>query len=213
LGGIILKLRDEFRATHPRLFKLSSAGRPEDDEQDQIRRARRGDREAFGVLVQRYQQRVVGVARALVHNPDDAVELAQETFIRAFQNLRSFEGRSSFSTWLYRIASNLAIDWRRRETRYPIAHGEEAENELRKIPSGEGDSFRALARDELSRKVRAALKELTAEHRQVILLREMEGLSYEEISEILDCPKGTVMSRLHYARNHLRTLLKDLEAD
>ena len=84
---------------------------------------------------------------------------------------------------------------------------------MRKIPSAEGDSFRAAQRDELSHKVREALKELTPEHRQVILLREMEGLSYEEISEILNCPKGTVMSRLHYARSHLRSLLKDLEAD
>jgi len=164
-------------------------------------------------LVQRYQQRVVGVARALVHNQDDAVELGQETFIRAFRNLRSFEGRSSFSTWLYRIASNLAIDWRRRENRYTVAHGEEAEKELSRIPSAQGDSFRAVARDELSRKVREALKELTPEHRQVILLREMEGLSYEEISDILNCPKGTVMSRLHYARSHLRGLLKDLETE
>jgi RNA polymerase sigma-70 factor, ECF subfamily len=192
---------------------LRNIGRLEDDESELVRRARRGDREAFGALVQRYQQRVVGVARALVHNPDDAVELGQETFIRAYQNLSSFEGRSSFSTWLYRIASNLAIDWRRREGRYPIAHGEEAENELRKIPSGQGDSFRAVVRDETSQKVRDALKQLTPEHRQVILLREMEGLSYEEISEILDCPKGTVMSRLHYARSHLRSLLKDLEAE
>jgi RNA polymerase sigma factor (sigma-70 family) len=192
---------------------LRSASRPDDDELDLVRRAKRGDREAFGALVGRYQQRVVGVTRALVHNPDDAVELGQETFIRAFQNLPNFEGRSSFSTWLYRIASNLAIDWRRREMRYPVAHGEEAENELRKIPSARGDSFREAARDELSRKVRGALEELTAEHREVILLREMEGLSYEEISEILGCPKGTVMSRLHYARSHLRDLLKELEAD
>jgi RNA polymerase sigma factor (sigma-70 family) len=192
---------------------LRSAGILEDDVHDLVRRARRGDREAFGALVQRYQQRVVGVARALTHNPDDAVELAQETFIRAFQNLRTFEGRSSFSTWLYRIASNLSIDWRRREGRYPIAHGEEAENELRKIPSGQGDAFRAVERSELSHKVREALKQLTAEHRQVILLREMEGLSYEEISELLNCPKGTVMSRLHYARTHLRGLLKDLATE
>jgi RNA polymerase sigma factor (sigma-70 family) len=192
---------------------LRSASITDDDELDLVRRAKRGEREAFGALVRRYQQRVVGVARALVHNPDDAVELGQETFIRAFQNLPNFEGRSSFSTWLYRIASNLAIDWRRREMRYPVARGEEAENELRKIPSASGDSFREAARDELSRKVRGALEELTAEHREVILLREMEGLSYEEISEILGCPKGTVMSRLHYARSHLRDLLKDLEAE
>ncbi len=192
---------------------MRNIGRPEDGESELVRRARRGDREAFGALVQRYQQRVVGVARALVHNPDDALELGQETFIRAFQNLSSFEGRSSFSTWLYRIASNLAIDWRRKENRYPVAHGEEADNELRKIPSAQGDSFGAVARDELNHKVREALKQLTPEHRQVILLREMEGLSYEEISEILDCPKGTVMSRLHYARSHLRSLLKDLQAE
>jgi RNA polymerase sigma-70 factor, ECF subfamily len=192
---------------------LKSASRPDDGELDLVRRAKRGDREAFGALVQRYQQRVVGVARSLVRNPDDAVELGQETFIRAFQNLASFEGRSSFSTWLYRIASNLAIDWRRRETRYPIAHGEEAENEIKRIPSGQGDSFREAARGELSRKVKAALDELTPEHREVILLREMEGFSYEEISELLGCPKGTVMSRLHYARSHLRDLLKDIEAD
>jgi len=192
---------------------LRNVGRPEDGEGELVRRAKRGDRTAFGALVERYQQRVIGVARALVHNPDDAVELGQETFIRAFQNLPNFEGRSSFSTWLYRIASNLAIDWRRRESRYPVAHGEEAEIELSKIPAGQGDSFRAVARDELNRKVREALKQLTPEHRQVILLREMEGLSYEEISEILDCPKGTVMSRLHYARSHLRSLLKDLQAE
>ena len=192
---------------------MRSAGRPEEDELDLVRRAKRGDREAFGVLVQRYQQRVVGVARALVHNLDDAVELGQEAFIRAFQNLPNFEGRSSFATWLYRITSNLAIDWRRRETRYPVAHGEEAEIELARIPSAQGDSFRAASRDELGRKVRDALKELTPEHREVILLREVEGLSYEEISEVLGCPKGTVMSRLHYARGHLRSLLKDLQAD
>ena len=97
------------------------------------------------MLVERYQQRVVGVARALVHNLDDAVELAQESFIRAFQNLPSFEGRSSFSTWLYRITSNLAIDWRRRETRYAIAHGEEAENELSRIPPNRVTRFARLS--------------------------------------------------------------------
>ncbi len=192
---------------------MRSVRRPEDDEPDLIRRASRGDRDAFGALVERYQHRVVSVARALVHNPDDAVELGQETFIRAFQNLPSFEGRSSFSTWLYRIATNLAIDWRRRETRYVISRGEDAENELRRIPSGQGDSFRETARGELSHRVRQALEELTPEHREVILLREMEGRSYEEISDILGCPKGTVMSRLHYARSHLRDLLKDLETD
>ena len=147
----------------------------------------------------------------MVHNPDDAVELAQETFIRAYENLRSFESRSSFSTWLYRIAVNLAIDWRRREGRHPVVRGEEADNEIERLPSSTGDSFAAFSRKELNQRLRKALDELTPEHRAVILLREVEGISYDEISDILQCPRGTVMSRLHYARNRLRTILKAAE--
>lgn len=165
------------------------------------------------MLVERYQRRVVGVALAVVHNQDDALELAQETFVRAFQNLPKFESRSSFSTWLYRIAANIAIDFRRHEGRHPMVRGEEAETEFGRLPSSQGDSFRAVARSELNQRIQDALKELTPEHRAVILLREVEGLSYDEISEVLQCPRGTVMSRLHYARNRLRDALKDLNRD
>ena len=149
----------------------------------------------------------------MVHNQDDAIELAQETFVRAYENLSKFESRSSFSTWLYRIAANLAIDFRRREGRHVVLRGEDAENEIRRLPSDTGDSFRTASRKELSARLNAALKELTPEHRTVILLREVEGLSYDEISEALNCPRGTVMSRLHYARNRLRVLLKDLPGE
>jgi RNA polymerase sigma-70 factor (ECF subfamily) len=165
------------------------------------------------VVFERYQRRVVGVALAVVHNQEDALELAQETFIRAFQNLPKFESRSSFSTWLYRIAANIAIDFRRHEGRHAILRGEEAENELARLPSSQGDSFKAVARSELSVRIQEALQELTPEHRAVILLREVEGLSYDEISEVLQCPRGTVMSRLHYARNRMRSALKDLKKD
>jgi RNA polymerase sigma-70 factor, ECF subfamily len=192
---------------------LSKEPRPQLDETELIRKARRGDRQAFGVLVERYQRRVVGVAWAVVHNQEDALELAQETFVRAYENLASFESRSSFSTWLYRIAANLAIDFRRREGRHSIVRGEEAENEIARLPSSTGDSFTEFARSELNLRIRAALDELTPEHRAVILLREVEGLSYDEISDILDCPRGTVMSRLHYARNRLRMILKTVEQD
>jgi RNA polymerase sigma-70 factor (ECF subfamily) len=163
------------------------------------------------MLVERYQRRVTGVAMAVVHNQDDAIEIAQEAFVRAHQNLRKFEERSSFSTWLYRIAANLAIDFRRREGRQVVLRGEEGENELGRIPSKTGDSFAEASRGELRRRLSKALDELTPEHRAVILLREVEGLSYDEISEVLDCPRGTVMSRLHYARHHLRGILKDAE--
>ncbi len=153
---------------------------------------------------------MVGVALAVVHNQDDAIELAQETFVRAFENLSKFESRSSFSTWLYRIAANLAIDFWRREARHVVLHGEDADSEIARIPASQGDSFKEVSRSELSARLRRALEELTPEHRAVILLREVEGMSYDEISDILQCPRGTVMSRLHYARTHLRGILKDV---
>ncbi len=190
---------------------MSKTTRPAVDETELIEQARKGNTEAFGVLVERYQRRVVGVAMAVVHNQEDALELAQETFVRAYQNLSKFESRASFSTWLYRIAANLAIDFRRREGRHTVLRGEEGEYELEKLPSERGDSFTETARGELNQRLRAALKELTPEHRAVILLREVEGLSYDEISEALQVPRGTVMSRLHYARNYLRGMLKDVE--
>jgi RNA polymerase sigma-70 factor (ECF subfamily) len=190
---------------------LTNAARPEAEEAELIRRARKGDGRAFSALVERYQRRVAGVAMAVVHNQDDALEIAQEAFVRAYQNLRKFEERSSFSTWLYRITANLAIDFRRREGRYTVLRGEEGETELARVPSDRGDSFAETARGELGQRLSDALSELTPEHRTVILLREVEGLSYDEISEVLDCPRGTVMSRLHYARNHLRGLLKDVD--
>jgi RNA polymerase sigma-70 factor, ECF subfamily len=189
---------------------VRNPSRQDGDEAELLERARKGDSEAFGILVERYQRRVVNVALAVVHNQDDALELAQETFVRAYENLGKFESRSSFSTWLYRIAANLAIDFWRREGRHVVLRGEDAENELRRMPTERGDSYKAASRSELSDRLGKALEELTPEHRAVILLREVEGLSYDEISEVLQIPRGTVMSRLHYARTRLRTLLKDL---
>jgi RNA polymerase sigma-70 factor, ECF subfamily len=192
---------------------LRIPGRQDGDEAELIERAARGDSQAFGQLVERYQRRVVGVAMAVVHNQDDAIELAQETFIRAYENLSKFESRSSFSTWLYRIAANLSIDFRRREGRHVVLRGEDADNEFNRIPTDQGDSFKEASRTELSARLREALGELTPEHRAVILLREVEGLSYDEISDVLQCPRGTVMSRLHYARGRLRGILKDLSEE
>ena len=193
--------------------RLRTKSRPDGDETELIAKAREGDRDAFSVLVERYERRVVGVALAVVHNQDDALELAQETFVRAFENLKKFESRSSFSTWLYRIAANLSIDFWRREGRYNVLRGEDAENELRRMPSSTGDSYRAASQTELGDRLNEALEQLTPEHRAVVLLREVEGLSYDEISDVLQCPRGTVMSRLHYARNKLRSILKDFASN
>ena len=180
-----------------------------------VDRAKAGDRDAARQLVERYQRRILGVVIGMVRNPEDAREVVQETFVRAFRNLEGFKGDSSFYTWLYRIAVNQAIDLQRRESKRPSSEYDETQ------PLGEAamafggkttgdDPFQAVRNRELGRKIFDAIDDLTPDHRAVILLREIEGLSYEEISESLDCSLGTVMSRLHYARKKLQARLKDL---
>jgi RNA polymerase sigma-70 factor (ECF subfamily) len=166
-------------------------------------------------LVERYQRRILGVVVGMVRNPEDAREVVQETFVRAFRNLDGFKGDSSFYTWLYRIAVNQAIDLQRRDAKRPtvefdetLAAGAEAVDSGGK--TGGEDPFDSVRNRELGRKIFDAIDGLTPDHRAVILLREIEGLSYEEISQALGCSLGTVMSRLHYARKKLQVKLKDL---
>lgn len=175
-----------------------------------------GDREAFRELVERYQRKIVSVALGMVHNPDDALEIAQETFVKAYENLPQFKGESSFYSWLYRIAFNLAIDFQRREGRRPTVPleerpgggGEEIGGDAAERPAD--DPFERVESKEIGEHVVQAINELTPDHKAVILLREVEGLSYEEISRVMQCSKGTVMSRLHYARKKLQSKLRDL---
>jgi len=182
-----------------------------------VRDSQRGDREAFRNLVERYQRKIVAVAMGMVQNQDDALEIAQETFIKAYQNLDKFKGESSFYTWLYRIVVNRAIDFRRRERRAPTVPLDRPSAD-----GGEGVPYEELVKEErltdpdrqaqvreIRDRVSEAINELTPDHRAVILLREVEGLSYEEISRVMRCSKGTVMSRLHYARKKLQKRLKD----
>jgi RNA polymerase sigma-70 factor (ECF subfamily) len=184
---------------------------------DLVRESRRGDKEAFRELVERYQRKIVAVALGMVNNPDDALEIAQETFVKAFQNLEKFKGESSFYTWLYRIVVNRAIDFRRRERRHPTVGLED-----RSSAGGLGGSYEEILKEErptdpyqqtqareIGDRVTAAINELTPDHKAVIVLREVEGLSYDEISRVMHCSKGTVMSRLHYARKKLQKKLKD----
>ena len=186
----------------------------ERSDRELVRESRRGDREAFRELVERYQRKVFSVALGMVQNREDALELTQETFVKAYENLRKFKGESSFYTWLYRIVVNLAIDYRRRDRRQATvglserpAGGEELETLL---PAAElSDPYQQARAHELGARIAAAIDELTPDHKAVILLREVEGLSYEDISRIMQCSKGTVMSRLHYARKKLQSKLRD----
>ncbi|MFQ5664983.1 MAG: sigma-70 family RNA polymerase sigma factor [Candidatus Binatia bacterium] len=189
----------------------------ERSDRELVRESRRGDKEAFRELVERYQRKVVSVALGMVHNREDAIDIAQETFVRAFENLAKFKGESSFYTWLYRIVVNRAIDFQRRERRHPTIGWEEENG-----PGGAGegyeetlkkerleDPYQQVHAHEIGDRVSEAINELTPDHKAVILLREVEGLSYEEISRVMQCSKGTVMSRLHYARKKLQKKLRD----
>lgn len=190
----------------------------ERSESELLQECRRGDRAAFQELVERYQRKIISLALGMVHNPDDAMEIAQETFVKAFENIANFKGESSVYTWLYRIAVNKAIDFRRRQRRQSTVSLETPRPDLDRDQSYEesikeerpfGPDQRAHAQ-QVAERVAEAIEELTPDHKAVILLREVEGLSYEEISRVMQCSKGTVMSRLHYARKRLQKRLRDL---
>ena len=180
-----------------------------------VQRARHGDREAFRELVERYQRKIAALALGMLRNREDALDIVQETFTKAYQSLDRFKGDAAFYTWVYRIAYNLCVDHQRRIAKQPqlsLDSDEPGQAPGGAIPDGpRPDQPFDRARDaEIGRRVQEAIRELTPDHRAVILLRELEGLSYEEISQVLECPKGTVMSRLHYARRQLQTRLRGL---
>jgi RNA polymerase sigma-70 factor (ECF subfamily) len=186
------------------------------DDRALVERATRGDREAFGWLVRRHQDRIFNVAYQVVRNRDDALDVAQEAFVRAFASLPTFKGEASFTTWIHRIAVNLAIDCLRRRRRgdpqdYDDSRAAPEDGEIG--ASAPENPETALG----SRQVRAllarGLEQLPPVHRAVLVLREIEGLSYEEIAQAVDCSLGTVMSRLFYARRKLRKVLQPMLDD
>lgn len=181
---------------------------------DLVRRAQAGDARAFDSLVTRYRGKVYGMCYHLVQNEQDAWDLAQEAFIKAWRALASFKGDASFYTWIYRIAHNSTYDWLRKrkiegagefddERQAGVAAGAET------VPKGEHRPDEALKNRELGARIQQAIDQLSPDHRTAILLREVEGFSYEEIAQIMESSMGTVMSRLFYARKKLQELLKD----
>jgi RNA polymerase sigma-70 factor (ECF subfamily) len=180
-----------------------------------VQRARQGDRDAFRELVERYQRRIAALALGFVRSREDALDIVQETFTKAYQSLDRFKGDSQFYTWVYRIAYNLCVDHRRRESKQPLVSIDtDASGGERPLPlpdqTHDDQPFERVRDAEIGQRVREAIAGLTPDHRAVILLREVERLSYEEISQVLECPKGTVMSRLHYARRQLQARLRGL---
>jgi len=180
------------------------------DDQDLIEASRAGKTEAYGILVRRYQDRLYPTVLRLTGCAEDAQDLLQETFLRAYQKLGRFHGESSFYTWVYRIAVNLALSGRRRR-RPTVRWGEGPGGPA--VDLRETDPSLPLERAERDRIIQGALDALAADHRAVVVMKEFDGLRYEEIAAILGVPVGTVRSRLHRARCELRDRLRVLVED
>ena len=184
-----------------------------------IAQAQHGDTSAFRRLVERHQRRAHAHAYSLLRDDNDAREVVQEAFLRVHKNLATFEGSSAFYTWLYRIVTNLSIDRMRRPGRKTAEFAddrnhEDANAEFPLISRIDGaDPIDVIRRKEIARRVQAALEALPPYHRGVILLREVEGLSYEEMAQAMNVSKGTIMSRLFHARQKLQRALADVYAE
>jgi RNA polymerase sigma-70 factor (ECF subfamily) len=177
-----------------------------------------GSEEAFNRLVLKHQRRAYNIAYRFLAHHEDAREVAQDAFVRVYRNLRRFRGRSSFKTWLYKIILNLA----RNRYRHRASRGEQKKVSLdnpkqyedseavREIPDEKLSPTRELDGREIQEQIQRGLMRLAAEHRQVIILRHIEEMSYDEMAQVLQCAQGTVKSRLHRARLELRHVLREL---
>jgi RNA polymerase sigma-70 factor, ECF subfamily len=187
-----------------------------------VRRARSGDQRAFGLLVERYQKKVYAVALGMVKDAEEAMDVSQEAFVKVHRYLDRFKGDSSFYTWLYRITTNTCIDVLRRRgvnSSDSVEYDDTVEMDIAEANLGllstqlDASPSRSLLRRELGEKLEEALAQLPEKHRAILLLRELEGMSYEDLSRTLEIPKGTVMSRLFHARTKVQKLLADYLSD
>jgi len=200
-------------SSDPPFGDAGPAGLPESpgiDERALIRRCIAGDAAAFEPLVEKYRQRVWRLAYQVLHDREEAWDVAQEAFVRAFHSLPSFRGQSAFYTWLFRITVNVATDRHRQRGAQARAFGPERVTEeewTRTAPDPGRGPDQEAARAEQRERIRRALDALPPKARAIIMLSDVEGLSYREIAEVLNCPIGTVMSRLHNARKRLKGLL------
>jgi RNA polymerase sigma-70 factor (ECF subfamily) len=201
----------------------TSASNPAKDETEEdadralVERARKGDNGSFRRLVARYQRRVYSVAYGMLRNHEDAMDVTQESFIKVHRYLANFQGSSSFYTWLYRIVVNVAIDHIRRDKGQSVEYddgvaqeGEGIEGDGSLLPTILGSNpAKALSRRELLERMQKAIDSLPPYHRAVIVMRELEGLSYKEMAKAMKVSKGTIMSRLHHARHKLQKALAE----
>ena len=183
-------------------------------EGDLVKNARRGDLKAYDELVKRYQERIYATIYHMTSNHEDANDLAQESFIKAYSALKSFKGGSSFYTWLYRIAVNKTINFlKQRKNKYHLSLNDldvHAENDPDLVALvSDKTPFREAGLTELQKKLNEALLKLSEPHRMVVVLHDVQGQSHDEIAEVMGCNIGTVRSRLFYARQQLQGYLTE----
>jgi RNA polymerase sigma-70 factor, ECF subfamily len=183
------------------------------DDQRLIADCLRGDTAAFGQLVRLHQDRLYNVVYRLVGNAEDAQDVVQEAFLSAYQSLAGFKGDARFFTWLYRIAFNTAVSHKRKQKLVlRLEDGLPGRTLPEPVdPSDEAKPDHAIEQADEERRVQRALDRLSAEHRAVLVLKDLEGQKYEEMAEILGVPVGTIRSRLHRARLELREILERLD--
>jgi RNA polymerase sigma-70 factor (ECF subfamily) len=188
-----------------------------------VERVRTGDQRAFRLLVERYQRKVYGVALGMLRDKEEARDVAQEAFVKVFKYLEHFKGDASFYTWLYRITVNICIDFIRRKNSRghdPVEFDEAVKMDIAEANLGSlgtrlgTNPQKSALRKELAERITAAVNQLPEAHRKILLLREVEGMSYEDLARVLEIPKGTVMSRLFHARLKMQKILNEyLELD
>ncbi len=191
------------------MYEKVTAGAPDEE---LIRASLDGKDEAFRELMERYKSRAFHVAMGITGNPDDALDVVQEAFVKAYYNLKEFRFGSNFYTWFYRLLVNLGIDrWRKssKGRTVPLDDARLSDDDTPPDAVVSPRSPEEIAQDrQLADALTAAIGRLPEYHRAVVVLREVDGLSYEEIAQVLKCSVGTVMSRLHYARAKLKEALK-----
>jgi RNA polymerase sigma-70 factor (ECF subfamily) len=181
------------------------------DDEQLVEAAKRGDMMAFEELVARHRDKIYARAFSMMRNEDEALDLSQEAWVKAWQRLRQFQGDSSFATWMTRIVINLCLDQLRKQKRQRAESIEVMQDELggveRYMAPITVNPTERLERDELRDRIDQALAQLSVAHRTVLILHEFEGLEYKEIAKRMNCSIGTVMSRLFYARRRMANLM------
>jgi RNA polymerase sigma-70 factor (ECF subfamily) len=200
---------------HGKSREVPSSSASADEVTALVKRVQSGDIAAFDSIMLLYRERLYSVIYNMTFNHEDAADLTQESFVKAFRSLGKFKGKSSFFTWLYRIGVNMTLSHiQRKKTRKFFSFEQISEEyglskEFEKLSSTESSSVRNTLLNELHQKLNEALLKLSDKHRTIVVLFEIDGLSHKEISTIMKCTEGTVRSRLHYAKLQLQSLLSD----